>query len=1043
MQSDELKFEKGAEANGGSKPKDLTVETSPSRLRLMTEDDTEVGSVMSSRAESPAIVCSTTVTSVVAGCLSRGTGERPPSDTDEEDEDNDVPFSDKYHTESVNDLKRNDSLLQQKVVFDPEKVEEKYQVDPKQLFAQDSKLLRSARGQEEESRADDEKEEDFHISEEEMVLCLGNGGRIGTLDVRLIGKELHVMVEDAFLIVEACPKPEELEDSSVRTASTADTTKEDTSKAKKNDKKKPTKPPGKIAETVGERVMEKSVIARAISAIPHLFLRDIRVQLIVRNRTQDGESRTEVGPDDSLIEVGIEMLSVTSGEDFLEHLRSDDAAGNEADESTNSHASRQRVSLKTLEERDENEYMNKRIRTGKGPEGGITVKILPPRRYKRFDTEIGELQTWAVQSFRSRAHFCVFRCTGLDIRTRIFLGKQKEIALRNNDYAWYGDEYDEYTIDSMLYGVDYIAPAPPPLPPLKKSHKAPIETKIVKPEVECFTTDENGIQSNKIRSCFHKVARGLIPTLCQKDHLPSENCPYCWKDGSRPNSYTEHPFDSRTPLPGVVFNLALDEPMEINIDRKSLEVIGSLNELFTRQTSEEPAVQEIEEADENVSKPKKTSITQKLKDMTFGKKEKREILKSAFPSYMKPETIEIAGVFISKIVFRIHVMKEESYDSGLTFRYWEATIECGTVDIQMHNSKERSFQDIRCDVGYFETNEYRGVETKQMAIIGLAPARGKDEDSTAADVTGSPRKATGTIVCWPTTAATMLQVPALAEMTQFESREKHCLQVRFFSLENGDSDLSMSTMNARVGMFVVDLPDTFPSEVFSIINQAQNSIFGQKVNRESGDKGNVSEAHKAGLSPKVAREYPRQPRLMYAIRLDGGTVAWSPLVQIRLPILRLSGEQASDSQLFFETILNHVKVQYGKRSSLEMPQNQLSLSTMARLPDEVRLRILLFLNDLGPLEKALGVKRASNSFLRCCAVNKAIVKVAKRSPSPTKMIKRKRSSRQPSTDSKPSRQEILSELMKLDEQALEDLWFAHKTRPKPRPVTRNRTYSDK
>ena len=43
----------------------------------------------------------------------------------------------------------------------------------------------------------------------------------------------------------------------------------------------------------------------------------------------------------------------------------------------------------------------------------------------------------------------------------------------------------------------------------------------------------------------------------------------------------------------------------------------------------------------------------------------------------------------------------------------------------------------------------------------------------------------------------------------------------------------------------------------------------------------------------------------------------------------------------------------------------LSLQQLAVLPETVRLRILLFLKDLRPLEAALGLPPSSNSFLRC------------------------------------------------------------------------------
>jgi hypothetical protein len=82
-----------------------------------------------------------------------------------------------------------------------------------------------------------------------------------------------------------------------------------------------------------------------------------------------------------------------------------------------------------------------------------------------------------------------------------FSENKRKLRFWNNDYAWYGDEYDEYTMDSMLYGVDYIAPVPSTLPPLKKKDSFNGDKKI-KAEVERFNTDENGIQSNNVPKLF-------------------------------------------------------------------------------------------------------------------------------------------------------------------------------------------------------------------------------------------------------------------------------------------------------------------------------------------------------------------------------------------------------------------------------------------------------------------------------------------------------------------------------------------------------------
>lgn len=1010
----------------------------PTRSSMMSED-TGMESALSSRVPSPTFVCRTSVASAVSGCLLRANNNDATTD---EESDMETPSS----PLSRGALPLRGSLVDNNVVFDTKSLEVGHEVKPKEFGKlQESESMAPEKVtvetvcdhemQNDKKGEDEEEEEEFYMVEEDMVLCLGKAGRIGTLDIRLVGKELHVMVEDAFLTVEACPKHDESDDNSTRPVSTSDTTKDDGTKAKKKDAKKTSKQSSSTTDaTSGERLVEGSALARAISAIPHLLLRDVRVQLIVRSKApnSEGEMQTEVSPDDSVVELSIEMLSVASGEDFLENFNNDSEskmAATDLEDSVTSYSARQRVSLQVLEERDENEYLFKRLRTGKGPEGGISIKIYPPKKTKKIASRAAVQSDWAVQSYANQAQFCLFRCSGLDIRTRIFLGKQKEVALRNNDYAWYGDEYDEYTMDSMLYGVDYIAPVPSTLPPLKKNDSFNGDKKV-KAEVERFTTDENGIQSNKVRSCFHKAARGLAPILCQKDHLPSENCPYCWEDTARPNSYSEHPLDSRTPLPGIVFSVEISEPVELNVDRSSLEVIGNIQSLFV-QKSEETTLTDSN-AVNAPSKSATSSITQTLKNMAFRTKGKKETLRAAFPSYMKPETIEILGLCVSMIILRVHVMKNsDMYDLGLSFRYWEATLRCITADVQMHRSKERYFQDIRFDIGYLATNDYFGVNRKRLLAVGVPLLEADESDSVSVRSHLTGRKAKE-YSCWPNTAAVLLQVQVMADVAAFESRESHALQLRLFSLGESDSVALNATLNARVGILNVDLPSTLPIEMDIMIKQAIMSLFG------SLDVANQAQTETPNLEGDSQRATTIPALMKFGLRLDGGHFMWSPLVDVKLPMLKVGGELSSDYEVFLETILNHVKVQYGNRSIIGAPQSQLSLVRMAHLPEDVRMRILFFLKDLGPLEKALGIPREKNSFLRCRAVNKGIVKVAKRSLA--KAPKRKKSNRMAS-DSRPSREDILAELTKLDEHALLDVWTAHRNRRLR--LARPRSNSDK
>jgi hypothetical protein len=133
---------------------------------------------------------------------------------------------------------------------------------------------------------------------------------------------------------------------------------------------------------------------------------------------------------------------------------------------------------------DQNEYLVRHIKTGRGPSAGISLQVFAPGprlpshlETMNMATTGGELATttttttmWARQQWVMATEFHLLRCSGLDVRARIHLGTKKEVA---RSHWFYGDndddysEYDDYTMDSLLFGVDHIAPGPQlPLPPM-------------------------------------------------------------------------------------------------------------------------------------------------------------------------------------------------------------------------------------------------------------------------------------------------------------------------------------------------------------------------------------------------------------------------------------------------------------------------------------------------------------------------------------------------------------------------------------------------
>jgi len=361
-----------------------------------------------------------------------------------------------------------------------------------------------------EYEEDEEKEvdDDSTIDEEEddlpMILRLGNDGRIGTLDVRLVGRTIHVYVEDASLTVEA-----------VRLASTATEDKGEAAPGTQDRKKSvKTKPD---PQTVGDRVLNENGLARALSAIPNLFLRDIRVLFVIRDEIYDQPSQEETASsrcsiDDAIVDLSVEFLSVTDGDDFLANYREGAEGEGDETESNFQKGSEDPMYEDVMEPvYDQNEYLFKRIRTGRGPEGGILLRIYPPGK-ATGDMASKQRPLWSRYTWESMTQYCFLRCSGLDLFSRIYLGTKEEVASGD---VWFSEDNENYDVDAMLFGVDYIAPGPqPPLPPIGRSDSIlSSEDKYwVHEGAMVYQEDDNGIQSSSIKSSFHRVARNMIPS---------------------------------------------------------------------------------------------------------------------------------------------------------------------------------------------------------------------------------------------------------------------------------------------------------------------------------------------------------------------------------------------------------------------------------------------------------------------------------------------------------------------------------------------------
>lgn len=640
---------------------------------------------------------------------------------------------------------------------------------------------------------------------------------------------------------------------------------------------------------------------------------------------------------------------------------------------------------------------------------------------------------WARQTWIAASQFIVLRCSGLDFQSRIFMGP------KNEKTSWYSDfyyDYDETLIDTMLFGgVDYIAPGPrPPLPPMSNSSTSMSNSILqeygdieafwgISNSAKAFVTDSNGIQSCGIKSWFHRVARRLVPISRNGSLLPCEYAAINWvKPGTADSG---HLLDSSTPMPGLVCHLYVRDPIEINIDRQNLDTLGNVLGLFRKPSSASSESTHHKDAFEQSSHLQDSNFNDNLSDISVcsskgntltqncaladgyadnqsirnRSQRGRSSTDSGFPAYMQPEKIQIIGIHLAELQLRIHWMKpNKELEDGVSFHYWSLSGNCITADYQQLLAAERPFQDARLELGYGTATEYKGIDKKAFLSVGVRQnIRDIDEVTVESFIPNDAH----TRSAWPSTAAAMLDIAPPLESLIYEKRDRHALQIRYVSvIDTNDSSKSITKfLVANVGATAIEIPFSLKKDIPLLLNEIKQSIFG--------DPNNCS---------RVAEKMQIRSLLKYSVQLQGGRFCIYPLVDACVPLTVLEGALSSKSGFSLETFLEKIQLKFGVASPGHLHRTTLSMQQLAQLPESVRLRILLFLKDLSPLEATLGVKTEANSFLRYRSVNKAILKLSKQMAKKSLFDDAKKSSTVLNhTD---QRQYLISELLKLDNKSL-------------------------
>eukprot|EP00536_Pseudo-nitzschia_multiseries_P017609 jgi/Psemu1/225816/e_gw1.1672.29.1 len=1046
------------------------------------------------------------------------------------------------------------------------------------------------------SKEDEEYDYEYYEEEEDceeeyelpLRLCLGEDGRIGTIDVRLIGKELHIMLEDAVITIEAIPiipkdngseknKAQEktngviFDESQPSDSGNDNTTISNNSTeaningdanntVSANAKKEASKPkPEPKRDTVYDRVLADNGLARIISAIPHLFLRDIRVRMIVRNEPMrttfdeeeknsgdstntssnatsnhfDGYTKPNPSSKDTMVEVGIDFLSVTSGEDILSHFQQEHTASEEelmilnnsnldgtnhskrSISTTDSTSTKPPTLLKIPSNivdangEEKNEYLVRHVRTGRGPSAGIYVQIFAPNSnlskiVTRSTASSGII--WARQHWISATKNYLLKCSGVDIQSRIHMGTKRVDAGYSWFYGEYVDDYDENSeIDSLILfggGLDTIAPGPQlPLPRIEPSAPSqprmsrgstpgrnrigdasdnhgvaertePYDRKMnessIDPGVDVYSVDANGIQSCKVPSIFHRVSRGMELKSCKDcKHLPSEVCDLCWEVPLDSDVTKDSPLDSSIPMPGLVLQISVRDPLEINVDRNNIESIGLIKSLFTKPSNPDTIKDNDQNKDstEGTSNTETTAATSHSEDTTqattastgffsgllYGKQEEKipeeDIQMDSFENYMQPESISVMGIYFAEAIVRVHVMGEDQNDTNLSFCYWQIDVNCLTFDRQALSTPQKSFSDLELDIGQLVWDEYQGTCRKNVASLGahqfFKDIRRSDSQASFSSMIDDQAR---NKVPWPSTACALLDITPPLESLVYKSREGHGLQLRFVSTPSSTASnidvASRSLMHLRLGLTTVDASWDIKNDITQIVREMVRNVSGPRENsseKAENDGEEVGNAQKDGNGEVESNETVEQvePKFLmtYTIQVDSGNISLPPLIQSKMPLTRVFGERSSLAGFSIGSVLGKVDFAYGSKEPPKRFRRCLSLPQIASLPEHVRMHILLCLEDTSALEKALNIKKESNSFRRLKAVDKVILKMAKKiSKRSLKITSKKKLSDRPHSvssredslvDSANRRQNILTEIMKLDDSELSSLWSVH------------------
>lgn len=578
-----------------------------------------------------------------------------------------------------------------------------------------------------------------------------------------------------------------------------------------------------------------------------------------------------------------------------------------------------------------NIFARKRIRTGKGPDGGIWLTIKPPIAKMMQPPRTKEI--WSRRRFIDTSESFFLRFSGLDLHARMLMRREDEVEIDNLD-----NEYEDYTLDSMLFGVDYIDPVSLNKHQVRKSMEARHLSKSLTDELIEIknSTDKNGIESIRHPSNFHWIAQRQHRSQCINSHLPLRDCFECWnecvKDGRQ-----EGQMDKLMPIPGFVLCVSITDPLEVNVDRNHLEALGYLKSLFTskKEIVEEDDDQEQDETILVNDTTQAFHIKDNTAQSTFDDK--------SFPSYMTPDCIYLSGIYVSKLIIRFEAIQPRT-SSTLKFRYWEFIGQSIHIEESQVDADEQLTRDMTFHIGKMECNDFIGVCSKHLVVAGV-------------DI--EPNNNDG-VVSIPCVASSILGVPY--PTTNIKTYALHARVIRSdFSAYGKQASSKIGYVNLKMGIVNVGIDSTLLSDVSRVSSEAKSIVIGS-------------------MSKKKIKSIPKSDKKdavhwLYQISTVGGSISYQPRIKMKIPESTVRMRRGSEG-ISFETYLHKLGMEYGSYS-FDKPQLP-SILPLCLLPESLRMHILLYLDDdLTSLERVLNIKKKKKSspFLRGHAVNKKLSKL--------------------------------------------------------------------